>query len=64
MLYPDGKVYEGGWYSGSQWGFGSCSEKNGNVYRGFWRHGIKSGQGFENYCATDIPDKERGEYYG
>ena len=43
--YPDGSVYNGGWYQGEKHGDGTLIYNDGSIYTGMWKGGQRHGSG-------------------
>ena len=69
MLSEDGTRWEGDWFNGKPFGFGSVYDGEGNrIYSGFMFEGKKVGFGTEyfadnhkvDYCGNFVNDKRHG----
>lgn len=45
MKFPDGSQYAGKWFDSKMQGYGTYTWKNGNKYEGFYKNGLRNGQG-------------------
>ena len=58
MIWIDGAKYEGGWALDEFDGYGTYYYNNGDVYKGEWKNGKKSGKGI--FGIQEIHMKEIG----
>lgn len=66
MIYPNGRIYEGGWKKDQRNGEGYESYSNGNTYEGGFKDGKAFGYGVYKWKSGEIYEGEweKGKKYG
>lgn len=62
MIYGNGDVYTGDWYSGKKHGIGTYRHKGKNSYEGYWYEGKKQGKGLYIWLDNDNKLKYNGKW--